>query len=121
MVVGNFTVLDKPLYVDLSADCRGDSYTLYPFWEVYLCLDTMYLGGVTGLRVLIWADTGEVAGIYPTGGLGPPAPQTNGEETSNGELALNMKTTVLLVAIAAIVAILAIAIIKTAKKKQALH
>lgn len=90
VVVGNFTVLDKPLYVDLSTDYRGtDHYTLYPFWEVYLCLDTMYLGGVTGLRVLIWVDTGEVTGIYPTGGLGaPPNQETtdgNQQESANAQ------------------------------------
>lgn len=83
VVVGNFTVLDKPLYVDLGTDSRGkDYYMLYPFWEVYLCLDKMYLGGVTGLRVLIWADTGEMAGIYPTGGFAAPPTEGTNKETS---------------------------------------
>lgn len=86
VVVGNFTVLEKPLYVELGTDYRGkDYYTLYPFWEVYLCLDRMYLGGVTGLRVFIWADMGEVISITPTGSLGPPPieiPPTKGEEAT---------------------------------------
>ncbi len=116
VVVGGFKVLEEPMYVDLVTDYRGkDYYALYPCWEVYLCLDTMYLGGVTAFRVFIWADTGEIAGIYPTGGFVPPAPQTNGEP------ALNMKTIILLAAIALIAALLTIAIIKTAKKKQTLH
>ena len=82
MVVGNFTILDEPLSVSLATDYRGnDYYTLYPFWQVFLCLDKVYPGGITGLRVNIWADTGEVIGICPTGSLAPPPTQNSQEET----------------------------------------
>jgi len=81
VVVGNFTILDEPLYVKLATDYRGnDYYTLYPFWQVFLCLDRVYPGGITGLRVNIWADTGEVIGICPTGSLAPPPTQDSQEE-----------------------------------------
>ena len=83
MVVGNFTILDEPLSVSLATDYRGnDYYTLYPFWQVFLCLDKVYPGGITGLRVNIWADTGEVIGICPTGSLAPPPTQNSQEEVT---------------------------------------
>ncbi|MEM2969011.1 MAG: hypothetical protein QXJ76_06875 [Candidatus Bathyarchaeia archaeon] len=116
-VVGNFTVLDKPLYVDLGTDCRGDYYTLYPFWEVYLCLDTMYLGGVTGLRVQIWADTGEVIGIYPTGGLAAPDSTSNASgEDSDGENVFGITAIALSTIIVIIVAAALVTTIKSSKK-----
>lgn len=118
VVVGNFTVLDKPLYVDLGTDCRGDYYTLYPFWEVYLCLDTMYLGGVTGLRVQIWADTGEVIGIYSTGGLATPNSTPNAlGEIFDGEHVFGITAIALFAIIVVIVVAVLVTIIKSSKKK----
>ncbi|MEM2386224.1 MAG: hypothetical protein QXO67_04500, partial [Candidatus Bathyarchaeia archaeon] len=58
-------------------------YTLYPYWEVYLCLAKAYPAGVGGVRVFIWADTGEVFKRELSGGYGgggeptPPAQETN--------------------------------------------
>ncbi|MCX8177756.1 MAG: hypothetical protein N3F10_05615 [Candidatus Bathyarchaeota archaeon] len=81
--VGNLTVLEKPLYVYLGTDYRGsDIYTLYPYWEVYLCLNKVYPAGVTGIRVFIWADTGEVfkrelSGGYGGGRPSPPTQEAN--------------------------------------------
>lgn len=112
VVVGNFRVLDEPLYVDLGTDYRGkDYYTLYPFWEVFLCLDTMYLGGVTGLRVLIWADTGEVIGICPTGGFGAPPPASGRDKETILQNAYIIATA------AAIIITTPIAIVALKKKK----
>lgn len=117
VVVGSFKVLDKPLYVDLGTDCRGDYYTLYPFWEVYLCLDTMYLGGVTALRVQIWADTGEVIGIYPTGGLAAPSSTSSGTEANAEEAhSLYTEAIVLLATIIIVTAVLMAIIIKHREK-----
>jgi len=74
-LVGNFTFLEKPLYTYLGTHYRGDYYTLYPYWKVYLCLDKMYPGGVTGIEVLLWADTGEKISISVSGVGGPPPSQ----------------------------------------------
>ncbi|MEM3000550.1 MAG: hypothetical protein QXX34_08520 [Candidatus Bathyarchaeia archaeon] len=115
VVVGNFTVLGKLLYVDLDTDCRSDYYTLYPFWEVYLCLDTMYLGGVTGLRVQIWADTGEVIGIYSTGSLATPNSTPNASGiNSDGKRVFDAPA----IALPIILVIIALVVLAAAIKKR---
>lgn len=114
VVVGGFKVLDKPLYVYLGTDYRGgDYYTLYPYWEVYLCLDTMYLGGVTGIIVLIWADTGEIARIHPTGGFA--APLIDGTDKSTNEI--NKDEIIIAIVALAIIAI-SLATIAIRKKRK---
>jgi len=69
--VGNFTILDEPVFAELSME-DGGNYTLYPHWHIRLALDKMYPGGVTGLQVMLWAHTGEVTRIAPIGSLGVP-------------------------------------------------
>jgi hypothetical protein len=59
IVVNNFTILDDFIVAELTMQDRGD-YVLYPWWEIRLPLDKAYLGSVTEIRVLMWADTGEV-------------------------------------------------------------
>jgi hypothetical protein len=45
---------------------RGaDPFTLHPSWYVPLGFDRSYPGGVTGMTVSIWADTGEVSIMGP--------------------------------------------------------
>ena len=43
----------------------GDPFTLYPSWYVPLGFDKSYPGGVTGMTVSIWADTGDVSIMGP--------------------------------------------------------
>jgi hypothetical protein len=40
----------------------GDPFTLYPSWYVPIGFNQSYPGGVTGIIVTVWADTGEVSG-----------------------------------------------------------
>jgi len=117
-VVGNFTILDEPLYVKLGTDYRGDYYTLYPFWQVYLCLDKVYPGGVTGLRVNIWADTGEVIGICPTGSLAPPPTQDSLEETMDRTPQQTHTMPLVTIAAAVIIATAAVTTIILKKKRK---
>lgn len=67
--ISNVTVLDTPASVKLSMQNRGN-YTLYPLWDILLPLDKVYPGLISGIHVLLWADTGEVSFITATGGGG---------------------------------------------------
>ena len=62
-------------YPDSNAARGGDPFTLYPSWYVPLGFDRVYPGGVSGVTVRVWADTGEVSGIgyMVIGGAGSPA------------------------------------------------
>jgi hypothetical protein len=44
---------------------EGDPFSLYPTWYVPLGFDKLYPGGITGLHVYVWADTGQVVIISP--------------------------------------------------------
>jgi hypothetical protein len=50
---------------DPSLARGGDPFALYPSWYVPIGFATSYPGGVTGLKVTVWADTGEVSSINP--------------------------------------------------------
>ncbi|PVX23465.1 MAG: hypothetical protein CW691_10545 [Candidatus Bathyarchaeum sp.] len=41
----------------------GDTFNLYPAWFIPLGFDEFYLGGVSGMTVILWADTGEVCSM----------------------------------------------------------
>ena len=43
----------------------GDPFTLYPSWYVPIGFRQSYPGGVTGMIVTVWADTGEVSVTNP--------------------------------------------------------
>ena len=58
-VVSNFTILEEYIVTELTMQDR-ENCVVYPWWEIRLPLDKVYLGSVTEIRVLIWADTGEV-------------------------------------------------------------
>lgn len=78
----------------------------------------MYLGGVTALRVQIWADTGEVIGIYPTGGLAAHSSTSTGTEANAEEAhSLDTEVIVLLATIIIIAAVLMAIIIKQREKE----
>lgn len=59
IVVENLTILEDYITAELTMQDRGN-YVVYPWWEIRLPLDKVYLGSVTEIRVLMWADTGEV-------------------------------------------------------------
>ncbi|MEM4505598.1 MAG: hypothetical protein QXE94_06005 [Candidatus Bathyarchaeia archaeon] len=107
-LIGNLTALNEPLYVYLDTDYRGnDIYTLYPYWEVYLCLAKAYPAGVGGVRVFIWADTGEVfkrelSGGYGGGGEPAPPTQETNPQTNQQAIIISITTAIILTAIATI-------------------
>ena len=76
--ISNFTIIESMVITDLSLQNRGNS-TLYPYWNVWLPLDKMYPGGVTAFHVTLWADTGEVSFISPTGYYGDPNTSPSGD------------------------------------------
>jgi hypothetical protein len=49
--------------VDLARDC--DPFTLYPSWFVPIGFDRVYPGGVSGVYVRLWGDTGEIKEVVP--------------------------------------------------------
>ncbi|MEM2911626.1 MAG: hypothetical protein QW146_03890 [Candidatus Bathyarchaeia archaeon] len=117
-------------------EVRGDALTLYPVWTIEVFFDDVYAGGVYGIYINIWADTGEVWRIFPlTGPLGPPSdivPIENGEsegqaggeeqepttpdDTSNSRTWLNI-TQIALIAIP-ITAGIALATVKVYSKRR---
>jgi hypothetical protein len=50
---------------DPSLARGGDPFTLYPSWYVPIGFVKSYPGAVTGIRVTVWADTGEVSITEP--------------------------------------------------------
>ena len=68
-VVNNFTILDEYIIAELTMQDRGN-YVVYPWWEIRLPLDKAYLGSITEIRVLMWADTGEVTYVEAIRGGG---------------------------------------------------
>ncbi len=97
-------------HVDQNSTRGGDPFTLYPSWYVPLGFDKFYPGGVTGMTVSIWADTGEVSASGPTTcdiGLTSPA-QEKASTQGFGQNSLASRFT-LVVAPFGIISILAIA------------
>jgi hypothetical protein len=43
----------------------GNPYVLYPSWYVGVGFNQVYPGGVTGLNVRVWADSGNVSSVEP--------------------------------------------------------
>ena len=74
--VSDFTILDEYITAELMMQERGN-YEVYPWWEIRLPLDKAYLGAITEIRVLMWADTGEVTYVEAIRG--------GGVETSSGD------------------------------------
>ncbi|MEM3378196.1 MAG: hypothetical protein QXV09_00255 [Candidatus Bathyarchaeia archaeon] len=112
--VKEFTVLEAPVKAELSMQAR-EPLTLYPFWRITLYLDKTYPGGVIGIVVGVWADTGEVRYIEALsyGGAAPP------EDTSTIESTLPaMDVRVIAVATATIIATAALAAVILQKKRS---
>jgi hypothetical protein len=58
-------VLSYLNFPDPSLARGGDPFTLYPSWYVPIGFNQSYPGGVTGIIVTVWADTGEVSATNP--------------------------------------------------------
>ncbi|MEM3051542.1 MAG: hypothetical protein QXJ40_05600 [Candidatus Bathyarchaeia archaeon] len=112
--VKDFTILETPVKAELSMQAR-EPLTLYPFWRITLYLDKAYPGGVIGIVVGVWADTGEVRYIEALsyGGAAPP------EATPTSTTPTSPATDMRLIA-AATLAVIAAATITTVllKKKR---
>jgi hypothetical protein len=75
--IGNLTVkTDLSPLATLSMQVRKDNL-LYPRWELLVPLAEVYPGFVTGMRVYLWADTGELSLIEKSGGGGGAVPETS--------------------------------------------
>ncbi|MGB9854441.1 MAG: hypothetical protein ACPLRY_06530 [Candidatus Bathyarchaeales archaeon] len=61
-------IFGNDLYKGEARD--GNPLKLYPVWTVEVYFDDVYAGGVYGVWLNIWADTGEVWRIFPL--TGPP-------------------------------------------------
>ncbi len=79
--IKDFIIKNEPVSVELSLWAR-EPYTLYPHWRITLFLDKVYPGGVTGIQVGIWADTGEVHYIIPLSTGGGPLPEPKPEDST---------------------------------------
>ena len=73
----SFTFISE--YAFLTMQQRDNA--LYPNWEVLLELNKMVLSQGKAFRVLLWADTGEVAYIVYSGSYGAPPSSENPPET----------------------------------------
>jgi hypothetical protein len=78
--VSNFTILEERIKGELTMQNRGN-YTVYPHWRIRLPLAKVYPGLISEIRVLLWADTGEVTYIKAIGNLGSPPPADSANQT----------------------------------------
>ncbi|MCW4029770.1 MAG: hypothetical protein NWE92_09020 [Candidatus Bathyarchaeota archaeon] len=65
-IVNNLTVDETTRWRYAELTMQPKDNALYPQWEVVLPLDTVYPGMVTGIRVRLWADTGEINYLHET-------------------------------------------------------
>jgi len=107
----------------------GDPFKLYPAWHVPLGFDKFYPGDVSGMTVILWADTGEVCGMnraITNIGFAPPegaeagAGSEDAEADAGKEVALqpvNQEQTVLLntVVVAVVICVVLLVFRKRAK------
>ena len=72
--ISGLVVSDKyaPPVAKLTMEPRGGA--LYPSWEFLVPLNQSYPPRVWSIQVILWADTGEVSFITPSGYMGGPDP-----------------------------------------------
>jgi len=82
-VVSGFDVVSEYIQVQSSAMPRSSESLLvrYPIWIVDLPLNQMYPGMISVIRVMLWADTGEVISVQP---LGAGFPNTYLDDSAHG-------------------------------------
>ncbi|MCL2135756.1 MAG: hypothetical protein FWH37_09495 [Candidatus Bathyarchaeota archaeon] len=68
-VITGFDIVKEQILVQASAMARSSESLLvrYPIWIVDLPLSDVYPGMVSFIRVMLWADTGEVISVQPLG------------------------------------------------------
>jgi len=74
----NFSIVDWSIRAELKMQPRKDG-KLYPNWAILFGLDKVYFGGVTGIQVSLWADTG---GVEYVGNLGSYGTTSTGENAT---------------------------------------
>lgn len=65
VTVSDFTINTEAVSAVFYPHPRNIPLKLVPYWYITLYLDKIYPGGVNGISVGVWADTGEVANIQP--------------------------------------------------------
>ena len=82
-VVSGFDVVSEYIQVQSSTLPRSSESLLvrYPIWIVDLPLNQMYPGMISVIRVMLWADTGEVISVQP---LGAGFPNTYLDDSAHG-------------------------------------
>jgi hypothetical protein len=83
--VGNETIVLQPKVADSPVEAKlitgiREPLTLYPLWHVQLYFGKLY-GNYYGVAIDIWADTGEICGIYGTGIMGYIPQSENQQQT----------------------------------------
>jgi hypothetical protein len=103
----------------------GDPFTLYPSWYVPLGFDKVYPGGVTGIAVSIWADTGEISIIrpmvvaFPSNKDEKEAPPTTSNQVATGQIYCQEQSTPAPFMVCAIFIVILTAIIGVKNRKFA--
>ncbi len=76
----NLGIMTEYIIAEVAMANKG-KYVLYPYWTIRMPLDKTYYGGVCEIRVLLWADTGEVTDVVAIQTLG-----TTLEDSTNSTL-----------------------------------
>ncbi|MBE3116498.1 hypothetical protein IMZ68_04770 [Candidatus Bathyarchaeota archaeon] len=103
--VKDFKILESPVKTKLSMQPR-ESFELYPYWYVELCLDKVYPGSVSSIHVGLWADTGAVNYCHEisAGAAYPPdEPQTKNTIPIGIPIVAIISVAILAIAIATII------------------
>ena len=92
-------------------------YVLRPYYDVKLFLEENAPGGVFGITVFIWADTGEIISYrnMASGGINYP---DNYSPTNVTTTPQNQNTLIIAIAIVAVIAVVATGILVTKKKHK---
>ena len=80
-------------------------YVLRPYWDISMYLDEVYPGNVFGIKVFIWANTGEIIsyGNMADGGISSiDAVNFSDADSSSGNMWVFVGVTIIAVAVAAI-------------------
>jgi hypothetical protein len=136
ITVSNVTLADNAVLAELRMQPR-EGNTLYPQWTILLGLDKIYPGGITQIEVFLWADTGDIAVIAPSGtyGVSPsdesqstpptaepqyPAPSTPPADASpeNNDTSTLPLNTYLITAVASIIAVVVVVSVVLKKRRK---
>ena len=74
--ISNLGINEKPDLIIANLTMQPRANVLYPHWEVVLPLDKVYPGFTYGVKVMLWADSGEIISTNAVGSLGFPSEDT---------------------------------------------